>query len=88
MSAWKVVRTVQLQAHHWPSKTRHTINGAPAQPFTRLEIATTGQDDGCYLLHICADGSGTDTWHASLDDAFDQAGFEFGVKRLEWQSPM
>jgi hypothetical protein len=87
MSEWKIVRTVQLQDHHWPSKTRHSINGAPVPPFTQLEIATNGQDTGYYLLHICADGRGTDTWHESLEDAFSQAEFEFGVKHHEWQSP-
>ena len=37
--------------------------------FARLEIARFGQDSGYYLLHICADGSGTDTWHQTLEDA-------------------
>jgi hypothetical protein len=35
-------------------------------------------------MHICENGQGTDTWHMSLDDAFHQAEFEFGVKAEEW----
>jgi hypothetical protein len=27
---------------------------------------------------------GTDTFHESLNDAIDQAEFEFGVKRKDW----
>jgi hypothetical protein len=35
-------------------------------------------------MHICADGTGTDTWHESLEDAMHQADFEFGVQPDEW----
>jgi hypothetical protein len=52
--------------------------------FARLEIATYGSDSGFFLFHLCADGSGTDTWHQTLDDAFHQAEFEFKVSRDEW----
>jgi hypothetical protein len=38
----------------------------------------------CYLMHICEDGSGTDTWHESLEDALLQAEWEFGVRLEEW----
>jgi hypothetical protein len=84
-SEWKVIGTVQLQPHHHPSRTRHTINGASFPPFIGLEIATSGSDAGFYLLHICAEGPGADTWHETLDDAFYQAEFEFGVQESEWQ---
>jgi hypothetical protein len=80
---WMIVGSVDLLAHHWPSKTGHTINGVQCEPFTRLEIATFGQM-GFYLLHVCADGRGTDTFHETLADALDQAKFEFGVERAEW----
>jgi len=53
--------------------------------FVRLEIATYGTDQGFYLLHICADGTGTDTWHQTLDDALRQAEVEFRVGRSEWR---
>jgi hypothetical protein len=83
-SDWKVVGQVALQNHHWPSKTRHTINGKPFGQFSRLEIVTHGEDAGVYLLHIGPNGRGTDTWHENPDDAFHQAEFEFGVRRDEW----
>ncbi len=83
-SNWKVIGPVELQNHHWPSKTRHTINGEPCREFTRLEIGTYDEDAGVYLLHLGPDDRGTDTWHENLDDAFHQAEFEFGVRRDQW----
>jgi hypothetical protein len=53
--------------------------------FVRLEIARNGADGGYYLFHICADGSGTDTWHGTLEDALDQAEAEFGVITEDWK---
>lgn len=83
-SNWKVIGRVELQSHHWPSKTRHTINGEMCRELTRLEIGTYNEDAGVYLLHLGPDDRGTDTWHENLDDAFHQAEFEFGVRRDEW----
>ena len=84
MSQWNILATVELQSHHWPSKTRHTINGVACGAFTRLEIATGEGDSGFFLLHLYSDGRGNDTWHPSLEEAFEQAEFEFGVKEGEW----
>jgi hypothetical protein len=41
--------------------------------FVRLEIARNGADGGYYLFHICADGNGTDTWHATINEALEEA---------------
>ncbi len=60
------------------------IDGKEFPPFIGLEIATYGPDDGFYLLYISPEGLGTDTWHETLNDALDQAQFEFGVKTHEW----
>ena len=57
----------------------------PFSTFVRLEIARNGSDGGYYLFHVCADGSGTDTWHATLEEALDQAEAEFGVTTEDWQ---
>jgi hypothetical protein len=54
--------------------------------FVRLEIAVPlGGLSEYYLLHICADGSGTDTWHRTLEDALHQAKFEFNIEPSEWR---
>jgi hypothetical protein len=81
---WKKIGSVTLQRHHTPSRTRHTINGEPVTAFVGLEIVNYGSEAGFYLLHLCADGRGTDTWHETLDDALHQTTFEFGVTSAEW----
>jgi hypothetical protein len=42
--------------------------------------------DGFFLLYCDESGEEmTDTWHRTLDDALDQAEFEFTVQRHEWE---
>ena len=55
-------------------------------PFVGLEIAQYLGDGGCYLLHVCGDGSVADTWHSTLEEAIHQAEWELGVQREEWQT--
>lgn len=44
-------------------------------------------DDGIYLFTVTADGGTvSDTWHETVDDAFDQAEDEFSVGRNEWRA--
>jgi len=85
------IRKVRLGDHHLhPGRTEHTLvdsQGArPFPPFTSLVITQSllPGDSGYYLMHLCADGSGTDTHHESLGDAFNQAEWEFGVQSSEW----
>jgi hypothetical protein len=43
------------------------------------------RDDAFYLLYLDASGNClTDTWHATLEDAKDQARFEFSVFEECW----
>jgi hypothetical protein len=53
--------------------------------FVRLEIARNGSDGGYYLFHISQDGTCTDTWHATLHEALDEACSEYGVAETDWQ---
>jgi len=53
-------------------------------PFTALKIAHCSGHAGYYLMHICANGLGTDTWDEPLEDAIGQAEFEFGMRPDEW----
>ena len=83
------IRKVKLGKHHFnPGRTKHTLSDAngtrPFPPFTSLAITRYGEDVGYYLMHICDDNSGTDTWHETLDDALHQAEWEFGVRPEEW----
>lgn len=53
--------------------------------FVRLEIARNEASGGYYLFHVCEDGSGTDTWHGTLEEALDEAESEYGVCPKDWQ---
>lgn len=84
-----VIKRVKLGPHHLkPGRTRHWIhdsNGTRAfPPFVALEIAKNPSDEACYLFHIAEDGTLADTWHSSLEEAIEQAEFEFEVKADEW----
>ncbi len=69
------------------SQTRHYLpsdNANPYPPFVSLEIAQYDGSKDLYLFYITAEGETTDTWHASVEAAMDQAQFEFGVKPEGW----
>jgi len=83
------VKKVTLGDHHLrPGRTRHFLGFGEGKrefpPFTSLVITQYPGKLSCYLMHICEDGSGTDTWHESLEDALHQAEWEFGVRLEEW----
>jgi hypothetical protein len=90
MSEMTAIRKVALTEHHLrPGRTKHTLSDSQGRrefpPFTSLVIAKYPEDPGFYLMHVCENGQGTDTWHETLDDALHQAEFEFEVKPEEWK---
>lgn len=83
------IKKVTLREHHLsPGRTKHTLsdsNGvSPFPPFTSLAITRYLDGSGYYLMHICENHLGTDTWHETLEDALHQAEWEFGVLAEEW----
>lgn len=85
------IKRVRLSSHHHPSLTKHTISDGRGErafpPFIELVIAAYPGETSCYLFHVCADGQVADTWHESIEEAVDQAEWEFGVKPEEWIAP-
>ncbi len=80
---------VESAEHHLrPGRTKHTLSdasGVRAFPtFKALEICSSADDAGYYLMYEAESGHGTDTWHRALEDAMHQAEWEFGVNRAEW----
>jgi hypothetical protein len=80
------IKKVTLKKHHLsPGRTKHTLSDSkgvrPFPPFTSLAITRYGEESGYYLMHICDNNLGTDTWHETLEDALGQAEWEFGVLR-------
>ena len=58
--------------------------GQMPKPFA-LSIVKYSDNEGYYLLYLDKFGEEqTDTYHETLEDAFGQAEFEFGVKKDEW----
>lgn len=89
MSGFRSLYRVELAPHHHrPGRTKHTLSDSAGirdfPPFKALEICSTAPDEGFYLMYEPEHGTGTDTWHQTLDDAFHQAEWEFGVARNEW----
>ncbi|WP_298061255.1 hypothetical protein [uncultured Campylobacter sp.] len=50
-----------------------------------LSIIQYGGDSGFYLFYLNeSEKEQTDTYHESIEGAFKQAEFEFGVKKEDW----
>ncbi len=84
----RVLKRLDLHSHHSAqSKTRHYLPRDQANPyphFVALEIAKYDNDGGYYLFHITDEGDNSDTYHSSMQEAMEQAEFEFGVAPEEW----
>ncbi len=87
MSDHVVFRVTRLGPTHRPTgNTRHYRNGQLLPPPVSLQIAQYPDDAGYYLFYLDGDGEvQADTYHDSVEDALDQAEFEFGVRPDEWE---
>jgi len=84
MSEFRSLFRAELGVHHLsPGRAKHQLKDASGlhdfPPFKALEICSNGPAS-FYLMYLPDTGPGTDTWHQTLDDAFDQAEWEFGVR--------
>lgn len=84
-----VVAFTPVDERHRPTfACRHVVGGALAGAAAGLAICRDPEGDG-YLLFYC-DARWepvTDTWHRSVEDAEDQAEFEYEGTRVTWQRP-
>jgi hypothetical protein len=82
-----VLREIVLEPRHRDTgNTRHVVGGSPMPRPAVLRISRYVDDPGFYLLYLDAAGDDmTDTWYQTLDDAMEQATFEFDVRPHEWQ---
>lgn len=82
-----VLAHVDLAAHHESTGNFwHIVDGRSIGHSRSLVINDAGEGSGAVLLiRFGTDGEElTDTWHASLDEAFEQAEFEYRVHAEEW----
>ncbi|MDY7094506.1 MAG: hypothetical protein SX243_16160 [Acidobacteriota bacterium] len=82
------LRYVHLGPQHRPTgKTRHSLGASELPPPTELRIVQYTEDPGYYLLYFDDQGEElTDTYHDSLNEAMEQAEWEFGVRPEDWQT--
>ena len=89
MSEMIVIKKVALNERHLrPGRIRHTICDKHGErefpPFVSLVITQTVGHSETIMWRLCEDGSAAHTHHGMLDEALDQAEFEFEIKQNEW----
>jgi hypothetical protein len=96
MLEYQIYRKITLKPHHQTTgKTLHRsgtisqdgelIPGPELPAPHSLMIAQLSPDRGYYLLNLDEDGEEiTDTYHDTLEQALDQAKWEFNVEPDEW----
>ena len=80
---WVLISNV---THKRTGNTAHYIDGKiyDKLPY-ELKINKYQKGDGVYLVHYDEDQNEiTDTFHDNVEDAIEQAKFEFGINEDEW----
>lgn len=77
---------IKLKPTHIPTgKTRHVKGRKPVPSPDELRIVQLTGDPGFYLFHYDKHGEElTDTYHDSVEEAMEQARWEFGIEKHEW----
>ena len=91
-SMWRPVMRLRAKVSGSTGKTRHFIgdlvDGTPmsVENVRTPEWVEISEVDGAYyLFHLDAEGvCFADTWHQTLEEAKQQAAFEFGIEAKEW----
>lgn len=66
-------------------KTQHTFNAVPLTKTMKLRLVQLESDDSIYLIHYATDETElTDTCHESVEEALEQAKFEYGLEKSDW----
>lgn len=81
----KVIKEVSVLLKTATGNTKHYVGGTLNPPFAKLQIAQYDNDLGYYLFYLDASGDIiTDTWHSSLEEAEDQAAWEYEIVPDDW----
>lgn len=81
---YKIYLKDNAQFGQMPKTIHYSGSALLSKPFA-LSIVKYSDNEGYYLLYLDKFGEEqTDTYHETLEDAFGQAEFEFGVKKDEW----
>lgn len=81
-----IYREIDLGKKHKPTGFTKHYRGEGLLPMpAQLKIVQYSGDSGYLLLYLDKDGNEmTDTYHETLDEALEQANFEFGIREKEW----
>lgn len=75
------------EGHRPTGGCRHSVGGRELGPVAGLAIGQYARDSGYYLFYCDADWNTlTDTYHDTLDDAKDQAEFEYEGVGASWKA--
>jgi len=80
----KIIATADLSVFSATGETVHLSGAQPLPAPIALQIVSA--DDGYYLYYMNDQGiDQTDTFHETLEGAFEQARFEFGITPNQWK---
>lgn len=72
--------------HSYTGNTEHWVGGKLVNEFYALSICQYDNAPGFYLFYCDADWNAvTDTWHATVEDAKEQADFEYADTLSDWR---
>ena len=76
---------VITEDHKRTGNTEHIVDGLPTEDFYGLAICKYKDDPGYYLFYCDASWETiTDTYHDTVEDAKDQAAFEYSDTEKDW----
>jgi hypothetical protein len=84
----RVLLYTTIDARHHPTgATQHIVDGIVVGPAAALAICRYEDEPGVYLFGCTSDWQVvTDTWHETVEDARDQAEFEYTGVSDTWSS--
>ena len=87
MSELIILRKIKLpKLNFLKAKSKHIVNSEEMKQPSELQIAKYEDDEGYYLLYVDKLGNEmNDTFHESMQDALEQAEWEFGIKKADWE---
>ena len=80
------VRQATGATRHTYARMEHGVVVRGEYPTPAFVEIHTADDGSCFLLHFDANGRcQSDSWHETLEDAKDQADFEFRIVSDDWK---
>jgi hypothetical protein len=80
-----IIAEVDVSGREPTGATHHTRGGKKVGPADMLRLVRLAGDESIYLIHYNANGNElTDTCHSSVEEALDQAEFEYALRKEDW----